>query len=112
MRQEHCTVHPLPMEHALVYSFHMPLFFLIAGYLAKEVHSFADFGKTTKKNIRRLLLPFAITYALSYLWASVQQSAQPVHVGSLWFLVALFWVREVYVYLQILTRKMFTKNKE
>lgn len=81
MRQEHCTVHPLPMEHALVYSFHMPLFFLIAGYLAKEVHSFADFGKTTKKNIRR-------------------------------FLVALFWVREVYVCLQILTRKMFTKNKE
>lgn len=69
--------------HQFIYSFHMPLFFLVAGYFSKPF-SQADAimeGKDgvwiiVKKNAKRLLLPFVFTQFLLMLWCALQAFAK------------------------------------
>lgn len=93
-------------EALYIYAFHMPLFFLISGYLHKENNTY----DLIRKLVKQLLLPFCFFLLLGYLYYpvftfSVRQdviiktlnniitgrniAANPV----LWFLLALFWVR-------------------
>ena len=128
---EHCTIHPLPYEHAFVYSFHMPLFFLLSGFFAKDIFSFDGFWATTKKNAKRLLLPYIITFLLTIVWGLLMafvkhdwnQVIRPIitlfwfsgddwmaksgliTTGPLWFLIALFWGRELFTCIQVVVRK-------
>lgn len=46
-----------------IYSFHMPLFFLLSGYLWKP--SRVSFGKTLLKNLRSYILPYFILAAIN-----------------------------------------------
>lgn len=98
-----------------IYSFHMPLFFIVAGFFASTAKM--DFG-VLRKYASRLLLPvlatmilviilsplhyytdrsfnYSIAQVLSLLWAG---DALPTRFGtlsldSMWFLVALFWAK-------------------
>lgn len=98
---------------ALIYSFHIPLFFFLAGIYIKASHSVAIY---LIKGVERLLLPFMVFGALGFFvtflknillarpieplaeslagilfWAD---SAHMHHYGLvLWFLPALFWGR-------------------
>jgi acyltransferase len=100
-----------------IFSFHMMLFFFVSGYEfnAKKYGDYR-FSKYLDKKVKCLLVPFAaaagiglvlsytipgwriadmnITYTLLYL-------AQPatLHVGPIWFLLALFWVEIFFFYL-------------
>ena len=105
-----------PWLNRTISSFHMPLFFIIAGYFSK---SYVD-GKTTfssiKKYFNRLYWPFlftqgmivlwlilmvfakhdswnpVITSALSICWADVYGPTTPwgnLSIGVVWFLIAL-----------------------
>ena len=99
-----------------IYSFHMPLFFILSGVFAK---TYKDQGFLTyiKKNIVHLLIPFAVftlvgvavTFSVSewrgalniYDLKNILYSSQPEswHMGQLWFLVSLFVVKIIfYIY--------------
>lgn len=135
---EHAAQHLLPMEHAFIYSFHMPLFFLLAGYFAKDVTSFDGFWGITKKNAKRLLLPYVVTFLLLIVWGATQTILKHdpacvtryvitlfwvsgdawnaesglITAGPTWFLIALFWAREIFHCLQVGANKWFPQHKE
>lgn len=110
-------------DNKIIYSFHMPLFFIVGGYFTKDMlYTYSEFRSYTKKNIKRLLLPYFVTMLgltllglflaymkgnlnlfisplLSTLWMSGDElytNYGVVYVNALWFLVALFWTRELF----------------
>ena len=99
----------------IIYSFHMPLFFLVAGVFANYD---VDLWKAIVKDAKRLLLPVLVTMAfvvllsplsyadtgdfdnviaqlLSMLWLgdAFRTKWGLVTIDALWFLMALFWAR-------------------
>ena len=115
-----------PLE-GFIYTFHMPFFFFISGYLFSfEKH--ASYGRFVKRRFYQLIIPYIfiniITYlfwffvssrvgddadsttnALSPLWATfIVRAEQMVHDVPLWFLAALFIVENIY-YLLYKNRK-------
>ena len=43
---------------SVIYSFHMPLFFFISGYLSKILYTTADRISSLKKKFERLMIPY------------------------------------------------------
>lgn len=112
--------------HQFIYSFHMPLFFILAGVFAKNIEDIPSFKDFTRKNAKRLLLPYAVTMLMLCAWGGIQAIAKHdvgfflkqffsmitttidgynspwgfIYVGPLWFLVSLFWVREFFYGIQ------------
>ena len=95
----------IPVEgfaYRVIYSFHMPMFFLLSGYFANNAGIFSGGGYShIKKLSQRLLLPFVITIigiVLIQIGVCVMQG-KTIHVGHvmgpLWFLPALWWARMV-----------------
>ena len=101
----------------VVYTFHVPLFFILAGYFISDKKSIGEF---IKSRARALLLPYAATSAVmilvsvaagivlygpvgawqgvNWLWACFYGSGNSFdllfhikEVGAIWFLLALFW---------------------
>lgn len=56
----HCTVRDFAL---LIYTFHMPLFFWLSGYLFSRRLAFAEF---VRSKLHRLMLPYALTMAVLY----------------------------------------------
>ena len=106
-----------------IFSFHMPLFFIVAGYLFKP----RDIKESLKKDFKRLIVPYFLTCAAIlilhllysfksgslewtryYLIASLVGSgsdrdclylAHLPNIGAIWFLPALFVCKNVYALL-------------
>lgn len=99
--------------YQLIYSFHMPLYFIIAGYFFR---SDKDFKSRIVKDSRRLLLPYIVCMAVLAIYTIVVHGliskdriqisaffmlclfpagANGIGTTPLWFLPALFWCREV-----------------
>lgn len=108
----------------LIYSFHMPLFFILAGFLFKPTNGYL------KKNAKQLLLPYLILCFVNYIWwlfvgflrhPEIYQFtfqdgllkpilgvligvnyatdiSYPIP-GALWFLIAMFSVKVIYCFL-------------
>ena len=100
-----------PMYRRFLYSFHMPLFFFLAGLsirpkMLKTVQEWKDF---IKKNLLALIVPyliFAFIYAPftfdnvpKFLYGSWQALGKAGTLTSLWYLTAFFIAR---IYCQIL----------
>ena len=115
--------HTAGMKHIgveLIYCFHMPLFFFIAGYLYHR----QDIKTLCSKSAKRLLLPWAIALIVQeliclawgkwddafgfaqgfifpdgtredYLWLGGIHSS-----GAIWFLPALFWCKIIYALIE------------
>lgn len=121
--------------HRWIYSFHMPLFFLISGYLfAYTTSDFSklDVGRLLKKKVRRLLFPYfvfgSILFVIKMLFSQfsyvdrdfsivsyctmffVPQASYST-MGYLWFLPALFLIFLV-VGLLCLLRINLRKNSQ
>lgn len=117
--------HTVPMNgniRKIIYSFHMPLFFLLSGYTFRQV-SASEIKAQIKKDIKRLLLPYiyccgvdvligtvfggrsflqiAAAYALGYTGNYLGLPA----VGTLWFMPALFWAKTVYRFVLLYVEK-------
>ncbi len=115
--------HTTCMKHIcreLIYCFHMPLFFIIAGYLYHR----QDIKTLFVKSVKRLLLPWGYTLLLQIVislimgdqkeaWGFVLSTFFPdgsrwdnilwpgVHSsGAIWFLPAIFWCRIIYAMIE------------
>lgn len=113
----------MPIRH-FCFSFHMPLFFIIAGYF----HYRNDNAKVIKKSFKRLIIPYLATAAIMILYSCYLTFVRHDYfevpkeicatifvsgathsslllgdfrpIGAIWFLVALFWCKVVFNYLQ------------
>lgn len=100
--------------HDWIFSFHMPLFFFISGFLVKAE---LDNKKFFKNNLRSLIVVILPYFIISLVFGAVQDyvfyredfSLQhnltekmertflgQSKMGVMWFLVALFWMRIAY----------------
>lgn len=93
--------------HKIIYSFHMPLFFFISGFLAKTIFDSSQKLQLIRKKISRLLVPYFFI-GICYLPLKIllaQFANKPYELGEfwkiliginpdgeLWFLYALFLV--------------------
>lgn len=98
----------------LIFSFHMPLFFILAGYTIKQI-PFEKFGSAILKDFKRLVIPVFIikavqfvleilfrhaevkncgkTILLSILWGNGCSYWKYPGIGVVWFLLALFFAK-------------------
>ena len=114
------SIVPLYVDR-FIFAWHMPLFFIISGYFYKRVDSKTMFIK----NWKGLLMPYLITSFLLVLigymkkkegWDSISSALLSMlvasgskgnptslayyFIGALWFLLAMFWCRTFYNYVQ------------
>ena len=77
-----------------LYSFHMPLFFFISGWLYKEKSRLENgFLVFALKKSRRLLVPYFVFFILNFLyWILVERHFRTFDQGPLWFLPILLIV--------------------
>ncbi|MEJ5306926.1 MAG: acyltransferase family protein [candidate division WOR-3 bacterium] len=111
-----------PNLKTFIYSFHMPLFFIVSGFLFKTESNFKEFFI---KKFKRLIIPYFIFSFLTYLfWVFVtgrhgiglvseigylkpivgtltglSHNDYLVHNISLWFLYVLFLIELLYFYI-------------
>ena len=121
------TAHYFSWNHPIlgrsINSFHMPMFFIVAGYFSKSFTTWSDAVLKIKRYARRLLPAFVFTQILIVLWAVMMAFTQnegwgPViqrtlslfwadphgpdtpwgrlSIGVIWFLVAL-WVSKSFL---------------
>ena len=55
-----------PDVEARIYAFHVPLFFFLAGTLVRPAHLSDGLAEWTRRNLRRLVVPYAFFWGLSY----------------------------------------------
>lgn len=119
----------LSAVNMVVFTFHMPLFFIISGYFLKK----QDMKLLVRKKFRQLLIPYFLTClaivglsaAKDFLWGRTDELAQnallwcyagfygsgnsyshPFYVkaiGAIWFLFAMFW--SIIIYSSIMDHK-------
>lgn len=107
-----------------IYSFHMPLFFIVAGRFASILQSDEEWKRVLKKDFQRLVIPVIVTMlfvillsplhyitdknfhhvvqeALSLLWAGDSMPTRWGDINSpMWFLLSLFWVRTIFRFVE------------
>ncbi len=125
----HCDLSTIPYLNVIIYSFHLPLFFIISGYFFKETTQKKAFWKYTRNHIK----PYAITaivtlgillllsiyiwnfnvlkdfignWAKSFFFGSGSSNGSGIFastsaVGPIWFLFGLFWAMLIYNFLKI-----------
>lgn len=76
-----------------VYSFHMPLFFFISGYLTEPRDTIKNYNAYIWKKSKNLLLPFLFFRVLLFFyWLIVEQYFRNLDLGPIWFLIVLYGV--------------------
>ena len=109
----------LPTMNHVITSFHMPMFFIVAGYFSKSYSPEMSISATIKHYAKRLIPPYLVTMLaiavwaalkaylnggwdvviskiLSIFWADVNALSTPfgkLGIGVVWFLLALFWAK-------------------
>ena len=101
----------------IIFSFHIPLFFILSGYTFRPSANWADFFYRLKKDALHLLGPYVLTGLLiaaakivirglpplevlkdtgeALLWASGTGDGIHEPIGVLWFLASLFTARQI-----------------
>ncbi len=92
---------------SVLYTFHMPLFFMVSGILIRiespEAYTLKGWGAFLKKNAAALLVPyflwgliysnFSLDACLNLLYGSYQGVKSVSPIGALWFMPCFFLVR-------------------
>ena len=113
-----------PRMQQFILSFHMPLFFLVAGYFSKSYIDRATAKRSVKNFFMRLIPPMAVTQLIIVAWAMLMAVAKhegwdtPIReafsllwadvngpmtlwgrlgLGVIWFLLALFWAKTLLI---------------
>lgn len=103
------------LPRVLIYSFHMPLFFLLSGYMHKQ----KDIAATIRRGAQTLLYPY-FTFGVTSLLIKILLRNYPIltaikvllsvnssighsvwfadgyTIGPIWFLVSLFWGKVIF----------------
>lgn len=127
----HVSLVPWEPYRKIIFSVHMPLFFIVAGYTSKPKIDF----NSLKKIFKRLFVPYSVTFLIGILlifvrtkqidiwyeaekffWASgvpaeygpgrpvTGEETIPV-IGALWFLPCMFWAKLIFTgFIQITER--------
>lgn len=105
-----------PYWRNVIYSFHMPLFFILAGYFFRSRYTIAE---EARKDTRRLCSPYVLTMGVLFLYiVSIHGlllrdnylqggtfllplifptgAYGALFAVPLWFLLALFWTKQLY----------------
>lgn len=105
-----------PFWRTFIFSFHMPLFFILAGYFYRSHYTIAE---EARKDAKRLLSPYAFTMSILFLYIvsihglllhdNYLQGGRflltliflsggygALFAVPLWFLPALFWTKQLY----------------
>ena len=113
-----------PQLICLVYSFHMPLFFILSGYTARRPKDLRSYGRHILKSFIRLMLPsigVLVFIACMEYWRKMGGLVLPVpwhrisgcfyrfywgcawgwsggvpSVGMLWFFITMFWSKLIW----------------
>ncbi|MEH6936414.1 acyltransferase family protein [Bacillus sp. JJ664] len=73
-----------PQSITFIYWFHMPLFFMISGYLFKPVNSFSELKFYIKKLAFRLLVPYCTYLILFSMYKLILQAQEgPIHLSTI-----------------------------
>lgn len=79
--------------HSWIYSFHMPLFFLISGYLFSHTNKQFETiqsGKFLWKKVKRLLVPYfvlgTVIYFIKFAFAGLSHASREFSVGEFFFM--------------------------
>lgn len=123
--EEHFMPGVLVSTKIPIYTFHMPLFFFMSGYLFSAKKSFGEF---LKKKCRRILVPYVCLGVLLALFDAFWQGRNPFgrswfrpeifkwnlwgllyqnRLWTLWFIACLFWLNIIFY---IIVR--FVKNEK
>ncbi|WP_372755664.1 acyltransferase family protein [Labilibaculum sp.] len=105
-----------------IYSFHMPLFFMISGYIANKVtniHNFRSYGNFILKKFRTLLVPLFVwsliinKFFFSAHWSfiTLDDIKNVILNPGLWFLKTLFEIFLVYGLFQLVSMRIDKQNK-
>ena len=90
----------------MLYTFDLPLFFYISGFLAyKPKMSFKDVGRELKKKFNLLVIP-AVAFSVFYNLLSHKSILTPLTrgFGMYWFTISLFECFIIYYAVQIVTQ--------
>lgn len=123
--------HTVPMDSTpfkIIFSFHVPLFFLLSGYTFKIARTKEDLSMHIIKNLKHLIIPslffLVITSVIGqmhnmhtiqndllsevafqaerFLWGSgIAVNGHP-GIGAVWFLISLFWAKTIIDILHLL----------
>ena len=90
-----------------IFSFHMPLFFLISGFLTSSKN--IEYGKYIIKRFKQLFIPFFLFGFITYLLSFIVGKSYPIQEfilnifnnrgAGMWFLHTLFLVNILYLFL-------------
>lgn len=117
-------VQTVPVVKGIIYSFHMPLFFFISGFLYKA-ENYKRFSVLLKNKAKTLLVPYVIfavvSYAIYFIWERkvletddwsgpligfLLSNSSALSLNTpLWFLTCLFVVHIYYFFIQKVNNK-------
>lgn len=134
----HLVYYEDDIVNRFVCSFHVPLFFILSGFFSKDIFKISEFIQYTKNNFRRLILPYIVTMLILCVWGAfravlkndmsfimvpflsmISASADCWYTkwglafpGPLWFIVALFLIKEFFGVLQYTLRNINIKYRD
>lgn len=85
-----------------IYSFHMPLFFILSGYVFGRGKKQYTFVKFAEKRTKSILVPFVVFRILLIIyWLIIESHFRNLDLGPIWFLIVLYIVELIsYVILE------------
>lgn len=111
-----------------IYSFHMPLFFYVSGFLYKEKYEQMNTKEYIIKRAKQLVYPYFTLYVINLLWLIIKDHSissiakylisfgysnyifDSNYVGAVWFLLCLFVVEIIYFILKKKNSKIFLNS--
>lgn len=117
----HSKFLPITLKN-YIYSFHMPLFFILSGYVFSNKYNFKDF---LKKKVKTILFPYLFFFVIYFLFFSFKDLYLGVHhifnnfiglffqlngyVYAIWFLICLFFTQIIFYFVIMLTKNNLLK---
>ncbi len=97
-----------------IYSFHMPAFIAVSGYVAAlSTHHRGGYFHLIKRKFLQLIIPYLIwdfIYLLSIKAYDVQSLVRIITNPSLWFLWVLFWISVIFLSIKEISKKYHIKE--
>lgn len=93
-----------------IYTFHMPLFFILSGFLWSRSSERITIKEFCVKRIKSILWPYVFFRILLIIyWCIVESHFRHLDIGPIWFLIVLFFA-EITAFLFLNTKRSILKS--